>query len=308
MSVHDDSNEFEYTSLQELMDTEILPILPTSFQYPTIIIVDGNEGLVDTFKSIAGGIKNRFLDIKNILRGIRKSNILFHKSEYGQYRKMNPLRYRKIMAYNDADLKGLSPVYKPADMAVKYRDTSIQVCALVGMLNMPYTAYFLLDKSRDVEKLLKRHNHDTTVYLRMYDEIAQLSKFEDIKVQFPLVMNHYNSGHRNKTNLQYKFSDLFNSANDFRETDTVLGNNHTALKETMKVESVVMTIEKVFDSIIYLVQKSDISDKQTILAISSIADIISVVLSSYGYSISRLNELLHNHVLNLESIGNQIDK
>lgn len=300
------SEHIEYLTLQELVDKEIAPYYATSFNYPSIELVAGTEGISEVVKSLAVGFKNRLLDVKNIFRGIRKSNIIFHKSEYGQYRKMNVFRYRKIMDANYNTLKGISPVYKPSDMAVKYRDTSIQVCSLLDILNMPYTAYYLLSQMKDVVKLLKRGNPDSTVYDRMYASTIQLCKFEDIKTQFPMVMAHFNTNHKNKTNLNFKFSDLFNSADDFRDTDKVLGDNHTMLKQATTVESVVLSTEKVFDEMIYHVERNDF-DKGVITTLSSIADVVAITFNAYGYSISRLNELLHNHVLNMESIGKKLE-
>lgn len=296
----------QYTSIQEFMDIEIAPYYFTKEDYSSVVeLTVGTENISEFIKQFAHEFTKRLLDIKNIFRGIRKSNIIFHKSEYGQYRKMNIFRYNKIMSANYDTLKKISPVYKPADMIVKYRDTSMQVCALLDILNMPYTAYYLLSQIKDLLKLIKRNNQDVLVYNRMYDNTVKLSKFEDVKTQFSIVLAHFNTNHKNKTVLKYKFSDLFNSIEDFKETDKVLDTHHTLLKRATTVESVVLSIEKEFDEIIYYIENASM-DKDIIITLSSIADIISITFNAYGYSISRLNELLHNHVLNLESIGSQL--
>lgn len=293
-------------TFQQYMDEEMLPLF-NGFEplaYP--MITRGNEGLGDILDSLGEGIKSRFLDIKHIFKGIRKSNILFHKSDYGQYRKKHPAMYSKIMKQDYAVLKDIRPIYKPADMAVKYKDTAKVVSGLVDTYGMPYTGYYLLDQSKNLLKLVKRGTTDSGAYIATRENIEKLSKYKSVAEQYSLVLAHYNSDHRNKTVLEFKFSDIFNSAEDFRETDEYVSDRHTLLFNANKIEDVVLATEKVFDDIIYHVQKKSYLDKGCVTAIAGIADVVSVIFGTYGYSISRWNELIHNHVNNLTSIGNKL--
>lgn len=269
-----------------------------------------NEALVQNIgaalKGVSSTLSRSLLSVKNIFKGIRKSNILFHKSELGQYKKTSPLKYRAVRSSLYEHVKTIQGIMIPTELSSSYLVATTRVCDLVTYMSMPYSGYSILDDVNKLRTLVKSKNADPLVYGRLYSSMMEVLNYNNTKDSYAELMTSYDTSPKRKTVTNLTFAQVFKSMQEFHTVDDLLGNHHTELKNATTVEDTVLAVEKTFDEIIKLVTQYLSTEKNTVMAIANIADLVSIYFNAYGYSCFRLMELIHNHVLNLETLGDHV--
>jgi len=104
----------------------------------------------------------------------------------------------------------------------------------------------------------------------------------------------------------YKFSDCFDSVNEYVESyQTLLGQNHR-VEESKRVYSAMENSDELLDTINQWITGADEMDVERARMLAAVVRIMAITVSHYGFALATQMKLEHNIILTTQSINRKI--
>lgn len=257
-----------------------------------------NEGLITLTKNTIYGIGNIISHVLYNFRTLFVSYRDFKRSELRYYNESNVFTYNRVMRLKYSEVKNTLVPF-PRGLKGTYKDG-------IRALNTCLLAVNILSKARGMThfsgRLLKELHTNKKIVKVVPPDNLNLSNEElkRIRIEYENVGKVYTDQRTGEA----KFSSLFNSIEEFKNSGDKLLEMEKYYIELSKVHSYITDVEDNFDKIQHALEnQKDISiDRFSLKYLADTARVLATIISIHASCVQDLHRTEHNYLMVIKTL------